>query len=590
MYRSARVVVCGLRSSLQGRALVIRARSSVGPRTRGRPEPTMSIARSVAEILREHVVLEVESIDRMYLNVYVPHLQSVGAVVGYLRVHRGQRFASTTAVTPMTEAFIRNIDQFVSHEGIDLVTFQKVQRKDDVTQKYLRRFREREGVLYVGKAQEKARVMRTERRRSRHTGGTYPWIVESTAMVNHYYFYCVDEDFGPFFLKFCSYFPYNTKLCINGHEYLKRQLAKRGVAFEALDNGVKSCADPKMMQRLCDELSADKIDRLLRKWLKRLPHPFPPRDRAAGYRYDLSILQAEFSLTQVLDQPVMGRIFFEEVIRENLDLGRPSQVSLVFDRKVIRRTPGRFRTRVITDGVVPSLHVDYKKSRIKQYHKEEQALRTEATINDTRDFAIGRRIENLQELRKIGFAANRRLLDVQRIGHDCFIGEASFQDMQRPVTVDGQRAAALRFADPRVQDYCTSCFCLFSSRAHSLTAISASIWLHCSGKSRANSPRDGSHTTCDACACTGSSSASRSLTATASPPTGCAPPSSTPAFITARSGPDWRSSRSVRPIMSCRSPNPSARRKWPSTTGTTTKNWQHENLTHQLNKALDQGY
>ena len=205
------------------------------------------------------------------------------------------------------------------------------------------------------------------------------------------------------------------------------------------------------MQRVCDELSAGKIDRLLRKWLKRLPHPFPPRDRAAGYRYDLSILQAEFSLTQVLDQPVTGRIFFEEVIRENIDIGRPSQVSLVFDRKVSRRTPGRFRTRVITDGVVPSLHVDYKKTRIKQYHKEGQALRTETTINDTRDFAIGRRIENLPELRKIGFAANRRLLDVQRIGHDCFIGEASFQDMQRPVTVKDQRAAALRFADPRVQ-------------------------------------------------------------------------------------------------------------------------------------------
>jgi hypothetical protein len=266
-------------------------------------------------------------------------------------------------------------------------------------------------------------------------------------MVNHYYFYCVDEDFGPFFLKFCSYFPYNAKLCINGHEYLKRQLAKRGVSFEALDNGIKSCADPKLAQRLCDALSANKIDRLLRKWLKRLPHPFPPRDRAAGYRYQLSILQAEFSLTQVLDQPVTGRVFFEEVIRENLDIGRPTQVSLVFDRKV---TPGRFRTRVITEGVVPSLHVDYKKSRIKQYHKDGQALRTETTINDTRDFAIGRRIENLDELRKIGFAANRRLLDVQRIGHDCFIGEASFQDMQKPIMVNQQRAAALRFADPRV--------------------------------------------------------------------------------------------------------------------------------------------
>jgi hypothetical protein len=411
----------------------------------------MSIARSAAEVLRDHVVLELEAIDRMYLNVYVPHLQTVGAVVGYLRVHKGQRFASTIAVVPMTEAFVRNIEDFVHNQGIDLVAFEKRQRKDDVTQKYLQRFSKSEGVLYVGKAQEKARIMRTERRRSRRTGGTYPWIVESTAMVNHYYFYCVDEDFGPFFLKFCSYFPYNAKLCINGHEYLKRQLARRGVEFEALDNGIGSCADPKLMQQLSDGLSADKIDRLLRKWLRRLPHPFPARDRAAGYRYQLSILQAEFSLTQMLDQPVTGRIFFEEVIRENLDIGRPSQVSLVFNRKISRRTPGQFRTRVITDGVVPSLHVDYKKTRIKQYHKEGQALRTETTINDTRDFAIGRRIKNLEELRKIGFAANRRLLDVQRIGHDCFIGEASFQDMQKPVVMDNRRAAALRFADPRVQ-------------------------------------------------------------------------------------------------------------------------------------------
>jgi hypothetical protein len=92
-------------------------------------------------------------------------------------------------VVPMSEAFVRNIEQFVADERIDLVSFDKKQRKDDVTQSYLKSFRRNEGVLYVGKAQEKARVMRTERRRSRFTGGTYPWIVESTAMVNHYYFY-----------------------------------------------------------------------------------------------------------------------------------------------------------------------------------------------------------------------------------------------------------------------------------------------------------------------------------------------------------------------------------------------------------------
>ena len=143
--------------------------------------------------------------------------------------------------------------------------------------------------------QEKTPVFRTEKRRNPQTGQTYPWIVRTTAMVNHYYFYGIDEDFGPFFLKFCTYFPYNAKLCINGHEYVKRQLAKEGIPFEALDNGVLSCANPTRLQQLCDGLSAHKIDALLRKWLTRIPHPFTPEDRAAGYRYDISILQAEFS-------------------------------------------------------------------------------------------------------------------------------------------------------------------------------------------------------------------------------------------------------------------------------------------------------
>jgi hypothetical protein len=121
--------------------------------------------------------------------------------------------------------------------------------------------------------------------------------------------------------------------------------------------------------------------------------PVHPADRVAGYRYDISILQAEFSLTQTLDKPVSGRIFFEQVIRDNLDIGRPDQVGLVFHRRLMskgpRTTPGRFRTRVITEGVTPSLHVDYKHTTIKQYHKENRALRTETTINDTRDVEIG---------------------------------------------------------------------------------------------------------------------------------------------------------------------------------------------------------
>jgi hypothetical protein len=146
-----------------------------------------------------------------------------------------------------------------------------------------------------------------------------------------------------------------------------------------------------------------------------------------------------------------GRAFFEEVIHEHLDLGNPGQVQLIFQRRVTKRTPGRFRTRVITEGVTPSLHIDYKHSKIKQYHKEGRALRTETTINDTRDFGIGKRLKNLPLLREVGFAANRRLLDVEQLSHDCHIGEAAFEHMQRPLTVNGQRAPAIRFGDQTIQ-------------------------------------------------------------------------------------------------------------------------------------------
>jgi hypothetical protein len=308
-------------------------------------------------------------------------------------------------------------------------------------------------VLVVGKAQEKTPVIRTEKHRNARTGQCYPSLVRSTAMVNHWYWYVVDRDFGPLFIKACTYFPYTIKVCLNGHEYLKRQLMQQQIAFEALDNGLLTCAAPKRAQAICDRLSADKIEGLVRKWLRFLPSPFSPADTRAGFRYAISMLQAEFSLTHVLDRPATGRQFFEEVIRENLDIGRPSRVQLLFDRRITRRTPGRFRTRVITDGVTPSLHIEYKHSHIKQYHKEGRALRTETTINNTRDFSIGRSLtrDNLAALRRIGFQANRRLLEVERLSHDCAAGDTVFTQLHRPIVVAGQRASALRFGDPRVQ-------------------------------------------------------------------------------------------------------------------------------------------
>ena len=412
----------------------------------------MTLPRTVADVLDDHVTLEVECIDRMYLNLYQARLQHDLGVVGFFKFHRGFPFVSSVLMDPISKAFVASIHRFIADQGVDLVEFRGGQRKDDVAHAYLADFDGTEGVLFVGRAQEKTSVFRTEKRINPVTGAAYPWIVRRSAMVNHFYIYAVDDDFGPFFIKFGTYFPYNAKVCVNGNEWAKRQAAKAGIGFEPLDNGFASCDEPARLQKICDRLDATKIDRFVRKWLARLPHPYTAADRRAGYRYDVSILQAEFSLTQVLDRPVAGRVFFEEVIRENLDLGRPDRVSLVFDRRIHRGrhpTPSRWRTRVFTDGVTPSLHVEYKSTRVKQYHKEGIALRTETTINNTRDFAIGKRLHNLPALREIGFRANRRLLNVERISHDPTIGDTVFNTIAQPVTINGQRAPALRFTDPR---------------------------------------------------------------------------------------------------------------------------------------------
>ena len=413
----------------------------------------MNVPRSVADVLNDHVVFEVECIDRMYCNVYVPGLQYAAGLVGYVHQQMGLPIASTAPIAKISERFSASVHRFARDQRVPWVDFVRGQRKDDVMHAHLAGFTSPEGVVFIGRAQEKTAVFRTERRVNGQ-GRSYPWIVKSTGMVNHFYFYCVDGDFGPFFIKFCSYFPYNAKLCFNGNHWAQQQATKAGIRFTPLDNAFATVADPAGLQAICDRLGAAQINALLDKWLAILPNPFTDADRAAGYRYEISVLQAEFSLTQMLDRPVSGRVFFEQVIRDNLDIGRPDHIGLVFDRRLVRRgahpTPGRFRTRVITAGVTPSLHVDYKHTTIKQYHKEGRALRTETTINDTWDFGIGKRLVNLPALREIGFKANRRLLGVQRLDHDPITGTRNLHTLTDPVTTDtGTRVPGLPLGQQR---------------------------------------------------------------------------------------------------------------------------------------------
>jgi hypothetical protein len=410
-----------------------------------------------ATLLRDHTSLKVRSIDRIFLQAYVPKLQSVGQVCIFLRWQRNMHIPSSAAFGQIGERFVKEIERFSMQNDIPIIHFEKGENKEQRARALLEKAAGEAGegrVVLIGIAQEKASVWRSWKAKGQQNAA-HPHMEwgRQMAYVNHYYFYLWDPQWGPAFWKTNAYAPFPIWLWLNGHEWAKQQMHKAGIPFQALDNGFRSCADPRALQKRCDQLGSGAVHDFFWRWFWRLPSPFCTEDLRAGYVYQLAFRQFEVSETIVFDRPQAGRAWFEGVIRDHLDLGRPDQVALLFDRRVSVRTPGSFRTKVITRGVDPILSCYYKSSRIKQYFKEGRALRTETVICDTHDFGVGRRVcaKNWKALRDVGQSANRRLCDAEAQDAMPAPDVGTFERVTQPSTSEeGLYAPALRFGDSRV--------------------------------------------------------------------------------------------------------------------------------------------
>ena len=425
---------------------------------------------TIASLLRDRVTLQIRSLDRLFLQGYVPKLMTAGQVIRFL-LDRGNPIPSPALLGKQGRAYVRAIELYAAEHEIPVVRFRKGESKEETARPYLDRAERegRTGVVMIGVAQEKASVWRGWR-----AGGSdgHPHFEfgRQSAFPNHYYIYLLDPDWGPAFVKTLAYAPFPVWLCLNGHEWAKRQARKRGIGFEALDNGFRSTDDAAALAEICNSLGAREVERFFGRWQARLPSPFSPADRRRGYRYQLAFRQLELSDTRVFDRPQAGRAWFEQTIRDQLTLGRPDNVSLVFDRRVSRRTPGRFHTRVSNRGTEPAIQIHYKRSKVKQYFKEGRALRTETTVNDTRDFWIGRRLtqENWEALCRIGHETNERLLAAQLEACQCAPDARTLERVVLPSTEDGLPAPGLRFGDPRVMALFAS-LCAFGHLFEGLT-------------------------------------------------------------------------------------------------------------------------
>src|SRR3954468_5062439 len=223
---------------------------------------------TIPELLDGHVTLEVEGLNRLYLNGYIGKLATGPGLVFFMREQLGKPVASPVVLGQISEKFREAVKALAEREEIPVYQFRHKERKDDIAHHFRRQRQVRDEIVFIGVAQEKAQAFNGKK-----VNGQFEFNRDKTVYVNHYYFYIDDEDFGPLFLKVCSYAPWSTKLCLNGHEWAKRQLEKRKIDYEALDNGFLSCAEPRTLQQICDSLGPEQIEQLFRKWLKRIPLP-----------------------------------------------------------------------------------------------------------------------------------------------------------------------------------------------------------------------------------------------------------------------------------------------------------------------------
>ncbi len=411
---------------------------------------------TVNDLLDGHVQLDIKCLDRIYLNGYVPNLQVGGQVVIFMTHHLGLPIPSPAIMEKIGTQFRRSVRSFADLNEVPMVRFNKGDRKIEVMGRYLDAQAKtgRSGVAAIGVAQEYQNVFASTER-SGING--LPWFsfTKADRRVTCFYFYRWDVDFGPGFIKVCAYFPYPVTVWVNGHEWAKRQASHAGIGFTELSNGFATCADPEGLQAICDRLGPRTIGDFFNHWMSRLPLPLTDPDRAAGYWWELSMRQIEVSRTLVFDAPRRARAFFEALVSDNLDIGRPDSVEFIFTGPRHLGAPFTLgcvpKTKIVTRDTDVTVNAFFKHSRVKQYLKDGRALRIETVVNSPDDLRCHRRLAHLDELQTKARDVNRRLLDTERVGQDCVLASPAFARVAQPsVTTDGRRAPALRFGDPRV--------------------------------------------------------------------------------------------------------------------------------------------
>ena len=310
---------------------------------------------------------------------------------------------------------------------MEIVQPPKEVRREEWVEPFYQNLRDQDGIAVILKSRENARVAVSFPRQGNH-------VDLCNRFVWQYYFYLQDQDFGRMFLRICSYFPFNARICLNGHEWLACRLRREGIGFEQCGNAFRTCADPARLQELADQFSAADIEAGAHRWLAHLVPFFADGERRRqGFGYRLFVSQVEYCTNLVFDNRAALDRLHDRLLDLNRSIGHPDKIALIFGRRITQRTDAGLKTQILDHNLgQPVIRSEYKSSSIKQYVRDHLILRTETTSYHTPDLGVNKSVEHLPELRETMATATDRYLEVQQDVLETFVDRGQLNEWRQP--------------------------------------------------------------------------------------------------------------------------------------------------------------
>jgi hypothetical protein len=412
--------------------------------------PTPQHARSAGSAFVEHhqqaIRLDYSCFDRILLNAIIQALQYPSSVVGFLKAKRSADQLTPAYFRTISTDYHHFVQDLAERRRLEIVQPPKDVRREDWGEPFDPNLHGQDGIAVILKSREYARVAVSFPRQGHHIelGNRFVW---------QYYFYLQDQDFGRMFLRICPDFPFNARLCLNGHEWLAGRLRTEGIGFEQCGDAFRTCADPARLQDLADQFSPADIEACAHRWLAQLVPFFTDRERRRdGFGYRLFVSQVEYCTNLVFDDRAALDRLHGRLLDLNRSIGHPDKIALIFGRRITQRTGAGLKAQILDHDLgQPVIRSEYKSRSIKQYVRDHLVLRTETTSDHTPELGVNKGVENLPVPRPTMAASNDRYLEVQRDVLETFVDRGQWDQLRRAtVSPRGRRTPGLKRDDPRL--------------------------------------------------------------------------------------------------------------------------------------------